>query len=59
MKCVAGKGTVVWQKPSFEHLPTQYTIVNGFASLPILESRGGWYSEGVGGASGAATYRLD
>jgi hypothetical protein len=58
-KFVAGKGTVEWQKPTFEQLPTQYTIVNGFASLPMLESRGGWYSEGVGGASGAATYRLD
>jgi hypothetical protein len=56
---LAGKGTVEWQQPMFEQLPTQYTIVNGFAALPMLETRGGWYSEGIGGASGEATHRLD
>lgn len=58
-KFVEGTGSVEWQRPTFEQFPTQYTIVNGFASLPMLEPRGGYYSEGVGGASGEATYRLD
>jgi Acetoacetate decarboxylase (ADC) len=56
---LVGKGAAEWERPSFEQLPTQYAMVNGFASLPILEPRGGYYSEGVGGSSGVATYRLD
>lgn len=54
-----GTGTVEWAEPSFEQLPTQYTIVNGFAALPRLEMRGGWLVEMLGGASGVETFRLD
>lgn len=54
-----GTGAVEWAKPSFEDLPTQHNVVNGFASLPMLEPRGGWRVEMLGGASGAETHRLD
>lgn len=56
---LAGTGGVEWARPTFEQLPTQYTIVNGFASFPILESRGAYYVWMTGGASGDDTYRLD
>jgi len=56
---LAGTGGVEWARPSFEQLPTQHTIVNGFASFPILESRGTYLIDMVGGASGDDTYRLD
>jgi len=54
-----GKGQVEWQRPAFEDLPTQYTIVNGFAGFPMLESRGAFIADMTGGASGSATYRVD
>jgi hypothetical protein len=54
-----GDGVVEWANPSFEDLPTQYTIVNGFAGLPILEWRGGYRLQMEGGASGAETRRVD
>ncbi len=54
-----GKGTVEWARPSFEDLPTQYTIVNGFANLPILEMREAYVYDQIGGASGEATHRID
>ncbi len=55
----SGKGRVEWARPSFEQLPTQYNVVNGFASFPIVEERGGYIVEMTGGASGDDTYRLD
>ena len=54
-----GTGAAEWAMPSFEQLPTQHNVVNGFASLPQLEPRGGWLVEMLGGASGAETFRLD
>jgi hypothetical protein len=54
-----GTGLVEWERPSFEQLPTQYNVVNGFAALPRIEPRGGWVVEMLGGASGADTFRLD
>lgn len=55
----AGRGEVEWARPAFEDLPTQYTLVNGFASLPNLGYRGAYVVEMLGGASGSATYRVD
>ena len=55
----AGTGVVEWARPSFEQLPTQYTIVNGLASFPMVEPRGGYIVDMTGGASGDDTYRLD
>ena len=54
-----GKGSVKWARPTFEELPTQYTVVNGFAELPMLEMRGGYLLDMEGGASGSDTHRID
>ena len=59
LRYASGQGSVVWECPTFEDLPTQYTIVNGFAGLPMLEMRGGYMLDMEGGASGAETHRID
>ena len=54
-----GKGNVEWERPKWEDLPTQYTVVNGFAAWPIEEFLGGYMLEMEGGASGSETHRVD
>jgi hypothetical protein len=59
LKFQKGEGKIEWARPSFEDLPTQYTIVNGFAAFPILEWRGAYRMQMEGGASGSETHRVD
>ena len=35
-------GSLSWQIPSWEDMPTQYHVVQGLAALPILRVLGGW-----------------
>jgi hypothetical protein len=54
-----GKGEVEFIRPRWEELPTMYHMINAFCDLPQLESRGGYYYEMEGGASGSETHRVD
>ena len=53
-----GLGTAEFTAVRWEQLPTQYHVVNAFASLEQLEPRGGYLYRSEGGASGSATHRL-
>jgi len=53
-----GQGSVEFATVRWEELPTQYHVVNAFAALEQLESRGGYLYKSEGGASGSATHRL-
>ncbi len=44
-----GEGTVQFHKARWEDMPTQYSIVNAFAELPIKEYRGATISRSTGG----------
>lgn len=44
-----GEGTVRFHRARWEDLPTQFTIVNAFAELPIKEYRGATISVSTGG----------
>ncbi len=44
-----GEGTVQFHKARWEDMPTQYSIVNAFAELPIKEYRGAAISTSTGG----------
>ena len=44
-----GEGTVEFHKARWEDMPTQHTIVNTFADLPIKEYRGARITKTVGG----------
>jgi hypothetical protein len=44
-----GEGTVEFHKARWEDLPTQYSIVNAFHDLEIVEYRGASFSMGIGG----------
>ena len=35
-------GSLSWQIPSWEDMPTQYHVVQGLAALPVLRVLGGW-----------------
>lgn len=56
---LVGKGEVEFIRPKWEDLPTMYHMINAFCDLPQIESRGGYYFEMEGGASGAETHRVD
>jgi hypothetical protein len=53
-----GLGSVEFTPVRWEQLPTQYHVVNAFAALEQLESRGGYLYKSEGGASGSETHRL-
>ena len=44
----AGDGSVEFHHAEWEDLPTQYTIVNAFAGLPIREYRGATFTRSIG-----------
>jgi hypothetical protein len=44
-----GQGTVTFHRAKWEDMPTQYSIVNAFADLPIKEYRGASISYSSGG----------
>jgi hypothetical protein len=44
-----GEGTVQFHKARWEDMPTQFSIVNAFAELPIKEYRGATISRSTGG----------
>ena len=44
-----GEGTIQFHKARWEDMPTQYTIVNAFAELPIKEYRGATVTTSTGG----------
>ena len=44
-----GDGEVKFHRARWEDMPTQYTIVNGFADLEVVEFRGATLSKRVGG----------
>ena len=56
---MVGKGQVEFIRPKWEELPTMFHMINAFCDLPQLESRGGYYYEMEGGASGSETHRVD
>ena len=53
-----GRGEVKFHRADWEQLPTLYHIVNAFADLPVVEMRGGYLVDAVGGSSVADTVRL-
>ncbi|MEQ5807804.1 acetoacetate decarboxylase family protein [Alteromonas sp. NFXS44] len=54
-----GSGNVEFIRPKWEDLPTMYHMIDAFCDLPQLESRGGYFLEMEGGASGSETHRID
>ncbi|HTP38899.1 MAG TPA: acetoacetate decarboxylase family protein [Steroidobacteraceae bacterium] len=53
-----GHGKVEFVHSAWEDLPTLYHMINAYASLDQLESRGGYLYRTEGGASGDETHRL-
>jgi hypothetical protein len=56
---LVGQGAVEFIRPKWEELPTMCHMINAFCELPQLESRGGYYYEMEGGASGADTNKVE
>ncbi len=47
--CQAARASVRFHASSWEELPTTFHIVNALADLPVIEMRGGYLVESVGG----------
>lgn len=58
LRWLEGAGSVEFVRSRWEDLPTQYHVINAFAALEQLETRGGYLYESEGGASGSETHRL-
>ncbi len=49
LEMARGEGTVQFHRARWEDMPTQYSIVNAFAELPIREYRGATITRSTGG----------